>query len=91
MKIFETECLLDPQLPNTHVCLFISSTRVLSDSASLGSHFRENLATNSFFSYFAGIWPYFSPAKSYRKQSINFYDEIAVRLSTYQIQASYSE
>ena len=45
MKIFKTEFI---KLTATkHTCLFISSTpgstRVLSESASLGSHFRENL------------------------------------------------
>ena len=41
MKIFKTEFLLNAQLLNT--CLFISNTRVLSESASLASHVRENL------------------------------------------------
>ena len=31
-----------------HTCLFISSTRVLSESTSLGSHFRENLQQTHF-------------------------------------------
>ena len=31
-----------------HTCLFISNTRVLSESASLGSHFRENLQQTHF-------------------------------------------
>ena len=31
-----------------HTCLFISSTRILSESASLGSHFRKNLQQTHF-------------------------------------------
>ena len=42
MKIFKTESLLNSKPPK-ETYLLISSTRVLSESASLGSHFRENL------------------------------------------------
>ena len=47
MKIFKTECLLHSQLAKTH-CLLISSTRVLPESVSLGSRFRENLQQTHF-------------------------------------------
>ena len=47
MNIFKTECLLNSKLPEL-TCLFISSTRVLSESASLDSHFRENLQQTHF-------------------------------------------
>ena len=42
-----TECLLNSPLPNTHAS-FNNSKRLLSESVSLGSHFRENLQQTDF-------------------------------------------
>ena len=46
MKIFKTECLVNSQLPNTYACP--SAAQKLSEYASLGSHFRENLQQTHF-------------------------------------------
>ena len=46
MKIFKIECLLNSHLPNTHACS--SAAREFCPSASVGSHFRENLQQTHF-------------------------------------------
>ena len=46
MKIFKTVFVKLKAVQ--HTCLFITCIRVLSESASLGSHFRENLQQTHF-------------------------------------------
>ena len=47
MKIFETECLLNSQLRNTHACSS-AAQEFFTESSPLGSHFRENLQQTHF-------------------------------------------
>ena len=66
MKIFKTECLLNSKLPSTHACS--SATQEFSPSPLVWVAISEKTCNKLIFNCFAGIWPYFSPTKYYRKQ-----------------------
>ena len=66
MKIFKTECLLNSKLPNTHACL--SAVQDFCPNPLLWVVISEKTCNNFIFNCVAGIWPYISPTKCYRKQ-----------------------
>ena len=74
-KIFETECLLNSQLPKTHGCL--SAAQEFCPNPLLWVVILEKTCNKLIFSCFAGIWPNFCPTNSYRRKKTKFYDEIA--------------